>query len=231
MAVIANDPTSYFHANPSGVYENIVTKGGKFSCPDDPVNNSGGPTSEFTGQTLFALWMTDIIGDDKYKQLIFIVNNTGALLHMAVTPYYDGGTLVSQPVSPDGKTANLIPAGYTTDRGTYLGMGRFVRDYGSLFHGSGIGLILNTVIYGVSQNFGIFVAGSMSQGAGLDVCANMDGVDPKTRFDSVAGQQKTPLCTLRDDKSGALRVRAVLLGRGGQPDIAPAQPPVFVYIT
>ena len=204
---------------------------GWFTCPDDPVNNPGGPTSRFPAQTLFAPWCADIIGDDKFKQVIFIVNNTGSPLHMAVTPYYDGGTLASQPISPDGQNSGIIPAGYTADRGTCLGMGRFVQDYGSLFCGSGIGLVLNTVVYGVSQNFGIFVAGSMSQGAGLDVCANMDGVDPKTRFDSVAGKQNTPQGTLRDDKSGNLRVRAVLLDRGDQPDVAPAQPLVFVYIS
>lgn len=133
VTVIASYPTSYFHANQTGVYESIVMFNGWFTCPDDPVNNPGGPTSRFPAQTLFAPWCADIIGDDKFKQVIFIVNNTGSPLHMAVTPYYDGGTLASQPISPDGQNSGIIPAGYTTDRGTCLGMGRFVQDYGSLF--------------------------------------------------------------------------------------------------
>ena len=234
MPITANYPTTYLHADYSGDYNSIVTGSGFFTVPGDAPNS--GP-SQFVGRELFAPWMADTVDEQNCTQVIFIVNHTAHTLTLKGTPYYDGGSLQSQPILPDGLTVNVVPAAYTTDRGTYLGMGRFVQGDGSIFYGSGIGLTLTAASAGFSQDIGIFVAGSVNPGSdsgyGLDVCADMTGVDTKTRFDAIAGLQNTRLGTLREDRSGGVHVQAVILCRFAAADkqFGDAAPLVFVRVT
>jgi hypothetical protein len=229
MAIIANYPTSYIHADRSGVVTDILN-GHKYV----PVaNGTSGGTTLFEPCELLAPWMADTADMQNCAAVIFIVNDTGCTLTLDGTPYYDGGTLISQPVLPDGTTVNVIPAGFTTDRGTYLGFGRFVQDDGSMFYGSGIAMTLRATQGGFSQSFGLFVAGSVQGGYGLDVCADMATVDPKTRFDNLAGKQTTPLGHLCEDRQGGLHVHAVILCRipSAQKQFGDAAPLVIARVT
>jgi hypothetical protein len=191
MSLNGNFPITYFPKSQIAAFEQLFY-GGLVGVPNDPAV---GGTSSYHARDLFAPWLRDVADAGTCAQAIIIVNYTGYTLRMSGTPYCDGGTLISQPILPDGLTVNTIPPAYTTDRATYLGMGRFVQDEGSIFYGSGIALTMTASLGTFSQDFGIFVAGSVRGGYGLDVCANMANVDPKTRFDAGAGKQTTPLNT------------------------------------
>ncbi len=229
MAVISNFPVTYFPNAHIAAYEQIFY-GGFVGVPNDPAV---GGTSNFHGRELFEPWLRDLADQQNSVQAIIIVNYTGYTLKLSGTPYYDGGTLISQPVLADGQTVNVIPPAYMTDRACYLGMGRYVQDDGSIFYGSGIGLTINASQGSFSQDFGIFVAGSVKGGYGLDVCANMANVDPQTRFDALAGLQTTPLGTRVEDRSGSLYIQACIQCRFAPADktFGDAAPLVFVRIT
>lgn len=228
--VTANYPTSYFPAAHAAAYEQLFF-GGYVGVPNDPAQ---GGTSIYHARDLFEPWLRDIGDTMSCKQAIIIVNYTGYTLKLSGTPHYDGGSLISQPILPDGLTVNTIPPAYMTDRAAYLGMGRFVQDEGSIFYGSGIGMNMNASQGTFSQDFGIFVAGSVNGGYGLDVCANMANVDVQTRYDNGAGKQKTPLNTRVTDRSGSLFIEAVILDRAtpaARKGMGDAMPLVLVRIT
>lgn len=229
MSVIANFPTSYFPASHAGAYEQIFY-GGFAAVPD---STAPGGSTIFHGRDLFEPWMRDVQDQQNCVQVIIIVNYTGYTLALSRTPYYDGGSLISQPILPDNTTVNVIPPGYSTDRATYLGMGRFVQDDGSIFYGSGIAMTLNAKQGTFSQDLGIFVSGSVKGGYGLDVCANMANVDPKTRYDNGAGNSTTRLGTRMEDRSGSLYVQACIHSRfsPATKQFGDAAPLVFVRIT
>lgn len=229
MSVISDFPVSYFPDAHAAAYEALF-HGGYCTVPNDP-SQSG--TSRFHGRDLFEPWLRDLRGAQNCVQAIIIVNHTGYTLTLSGTPYYDGGSLISQPILPDGQTVNVIPPAYMTDRACYLGMGRFVQGEGSMFYGSGIGMTLNARQGTFSQDFGLFVAGSVQGGYGLDVCADMTNVDPKTRYDNLAGLQTTPLGTRIEDRSGSLYVEACILCRfaPAEKTFGDAAPLVFVRIT
>lgn len=232
MSIIANFPTCYFPASHSGVYTQIFY-GGFCAVPDDPVNAPGGASTNFHGRDMFEPWLRDLADQQNCVQAIIIVNDTGHVLKLKGTPHYDGGSLISQPVLPDAITINTIPAAYATDRATYLGMGRFVQDEGSIFYGSGIGMTLTASSGDFSQDIGIFVAGSVRGGYGLDVCANMAGVDAETRYNNGAASQNTRVGTRVEDRSGSLFVQAIILDRfsPSTKQFGDAAPLVFVHIT
>lgn len=235
-AIIANYPVGYIHANNSGIVRSVLNGGGALRVLDDPSGGSGSNTS-FPSRQLFEPWLKDTDdGLQTSRAVIFFINDTGCTLTQDGDPIYDGGALESQPVLPDGKTVGQIPAGFTTDRGTHLGFGRFVLSaatfgQGGGFHGSGMALKMKATSGSFSQSFGIFVAGSYNGYYGLDVCANVDGVDMQSRFDNGANKTTTPLGTLCTDHKDSIGLQAVIMSRLATNNVGNATPLVFVHVT
>lgn len=231
-SVTPSFPTWYYPASRTGLYDDIVARG-YCSIPDDPVNNYYGPSTLYNARDIFEPWLRDLFDYQDSYAAIIIINDTGYTLTLDGTPYYDGGSLVSQPITPQG-LVNTIPPGYTTDRGTYLGAGRFVQSDGGWFKGSGIAMTFKAQSAGsFSQKFGLFVAGSVNGGYGLDICADMSGVDPETRFNAKANKCNTRMGTSMTEHKGSVGLTAVIDSRfeAKYKQFGDAAPLVFVKVT